>query len=70
MVVNALPVARLQVVHRRYRVERIGVLEVYGEIPRPSNTLYSMIYGGKTCFRTSINAIGAVTFGLWLASSS
>ena len=68
--VNAQLIGQLQVVHRRYRVEHVGVLEVCGEIPRASNTHYSMIYAGKICFRTSINAVGAVKFGLWLASSS
>jgi hypothetical protein len=55
------------VVHRRYRTGRIGVLEVCSAIPRPTNRLGSMIYAGKICFRTSISAVGAVTFGLWLA---
>jgi hypothetical protein len=36
MTVNAQLIGQLQVVHRRYRVERVGVLEVYGKIPRAS----------------------------------
>jgi hypothetical protein len=39
MTFNAQPIAQLQAVHRRYRLERIAVLEVYGEIPTASNTL-------------------------------
>ena len=40
--------------------EHVGVLEVCGEIPRASNTHYSMIYAGKICFRTSNSWCGQI----------
>ena len=57
MPVNAQPIAKLQVVHCRYRVERIAVLEVYGAIQRASNRLCSMIYDGKICFRLQLRQL-------------
>jgi hypothetical protein len=70
----ALPLQRFREAVSNPRFHRDAWLNPRGDDPQSgpqcARGAIATTYSDKISFSTSINAVGAVTFGLWLASSS